>query len=614
MMAAVAWCNQIIPTQLQKMKTFISTPYGGCAPARATGMLLAALFMWLAPVKIQAVDYEPLRKVSDVVRVQPRAWQGNGSRLKVPMIAWGGDIQTILANGNSKSTASGSLFDKAGLQVELFREDRFLKQLEMYLTGETPFLRGTLGMMNLAAEVTNRNPDTTMVLIYQLTWSAGSDAIVVRDGIRTPADLKGKTVVLQSFGPHVDYLATILKSAGLDPRDITWKWVPDLFEVAADSVSPAMAMLEDSSVDAAMVIMPDAQILTSGGRVGTGAEGSVRGAHILLSTKTADRVIADVYAVRMDFLHKYPAVVEKFVKALVDAEAEMRRLARSDAGGWRQLLSASAGLLLDDSNATGDMEQMFREADFAGIPGNVLFFKDQNHPRRAWKIMAEIQESMTSIGLMSGKVNIGLPPFDFQKLAGAASVPVAASETPRFDTNAVSRLISRRQSQDTLGEGELFSFEIYFKPNQQTFPADLYKGEFDRAIELISTYGGALLTVEGHSDPIGYLKKKKDGEPGLVLERYKQSALNLSISRANAVRESLIEYAGTQGMDMDPSQFAVIGHGVMKPNTPNVTYDPDGDLGLQSAPRTKEEWDATRRVVFRIIQVEAEEEAFTPLF
>ena len=583
---------------------------------KATGiipMLAMAQAVLIFAISGQAVDYQPLRKVSEVVRTAPAPWRGNATNLKVPMIAWGGDMQTILANGNQKSTSSGSHFDKAGLKIELFREDQFVRQLEMYMKGETPFLRGTLGMINLAAEVTQKNPDTEMVIIYQLTWSAGSDAIVVREGVRTPADLKGKTVAIQSFGPHIDYLSTILSSANLTPMDITWKWVPDLFEVTANSVSPALAMVDDSAIDAAMVIMPDAQILTSGGRTGTGAEGSVRGAHILLSTKTADRVIADVYAVRRDFLQRHPDTVDKFVKAMMDAETELRNLSKARSSGWDRVLKASAGMLLDDSNATSDMEQMFKEADFAGAAGNIQFFSDNNYPRRAAKLNEEIQNAFSSIGLISGKNNIALSPVKFASLGGAiAAAP--RIESPRFDTNAVNRIISKRQTQDSLEEGELFAFEIYFKPNQQTFPAQLYAREFERALELMSTYGGALLTVEGHSDPIGYLKKKKDNEPRLVLERYKQSALNLSISRANSVRESLVEYAGTKGIDVDPSQFAVIGHGVMKPNTANASYDTDGDLSLQSAPRTKEEWDATRRVVFRIIQVEAEEEAFTPLF
>ena len=61
------------------------------------------------------------------------------------------------------------------------------------------------------------------------------------------------------------------------------------------------AFAADDKIDAVMAISPDALKLTSNGTVGTGAEGSVKGARMLLSTKTASRIIADVYAVRKDY-------------------------------------------------------------------------------------------------------------------------------------------------------------------------------------------------------------------------------------------------------------------------------------------------------------------------
>jgi hypothetical protein len=57
---------------------------------------------------------------------------------------------------------------------------------------------------------------------------------------------------------------------------------------------------------------------------------------------------------------------------------------------------------------------------------------------------------------------------------------------------------------------------------------------------------------------------------------------------------------------MDPSQFAVVGHGFEKPKTGVVNGDP-------VAPKTKEEWLSNMRVEFRIVPVEAEAAAFTPI-
>ena len=52
----------------------------------------------------------------------------------------------------------GSIFGKLGLNLRLVREDVFAKQVEAYLAGRSPYLRGTLGMINMAAEVASTRP------------------------------------------------------------------------------------------------------------------------------------------------------------------------------------------------------------------------------------------------------------------------------------------------------------------------------------------------------------------------------------------------------------------------------------------------------------------------
>lgn len=573
-------------------------------------LLCYSLIVTAAEAKLRYLHAQPM---TDVVKAEAKPWEGSSTSLKVPMIAWGGDIQTVLANGNSANTQSGSFFNQEGLKVQLYREDVFTRQVEAFLEGKTPFLRGTMGMLNMAAEVTNRSRATEMVVIYQLTWSAGGDALVVKDNIKSPQDLKGKTIAVQAFGPHLDYLTTVLSSAGLTPSDVNVRWMPDLFEVDAGSSSPAMALQQDASIDAALVIIPDALAITSGGNVGTGAEGSVRGARILLSTKTADRVISDVYAVRKDFYQKYPDIVEKFVLALLKAEEALREQMKTKGPELGQTLSASAKLLLDDSGAIEDITGMYHDAFFAGASGNLKFFNDPNYPRRFEKLNDEIQSAFIDLNLLGSPQNIAKSSINFDQLANRSGLETEVSKS-KFNPNAVQTVVARKQQMDSLSEGELFSFEIYFQPNQNDFSAELYQSEFDRLIELASTYGGALLTIEGHSDPTGYLRKKKNGESAIILQRVKQSAKNLSYARANAVRGSVIDYAQQHGVTLDENQFGIVGHGVMKPNTPNASFDADGDLSIQSAPRTREEWNATRRVVFRLIQVEAESEVFEPLF
>lgn len=563
-------------------------------------MLLASLYFGSTAV---AADAQPLTKIVTASVSECRL----GQTVQVPMITWGGDEATIYANGGKARTAAGSLFAKRGLDFQLVREDIFSNQVEAYLTCRSPYLRGTMGMINMAAEVASQDPRTEIVPIYQMTWSAGGDALVVRDGIKNVASLKNKRIAVQAYGPHVDYLTKVLNDAGLSTNDVKLVWTKDL--VGFDGDTPVTA-LYNNKVDAAFVIIPDALALTSNGQVGTGTEDSVKGARILMSTKTANRIISDVYAVRADYLKTNRVDVQNFVHGLLQAEEALANIVKNKRGtkkaDYRTIMAQSADLLLGSPQAVPDAEGMYLDAEFVGWRGNIKFFGDENYPRNFDNLTDEIQSSFTRLGLLNKKVALNHARWDYNVFKTGLN-NTAGVEAPRFDESKVAQVVSRLQQQDALASGELFRFEVYFKPNQQQFTAAQYQSEFKRVINLASTYGGAVITVEGHTDPLGYLKAVKAGESSMVLKRQKQANRNLSLSRANQVRDEIVAYAQSRGVTLDGSQFAAIGHGFMKPaNGKLCGEDP-------CAPATKQEWLNNMRVEFRIIQVEAEATEFEAL-
>ncbi len=569
---------------------------------KKTFLIINTLFLFFALMasafaKPNYIDAKPLKQV---VKTPVGPLKYNNT-LQVPIITWGGDIATIYANGNNRTTQDKSIFAEAGLRVKLSRVDNFTDQLSSYLSGRSPFLRCTIGMCSQAMELINSNPATKPVFIYQLTWSAGGDALVVKDNIKTTKDLKGKTIAVQAYGPHVDYLTKVLSDAGLDLNDVKIKWLPDL----TGTDNAPMAAFYESDIDATFVIIPDALALTSNGTVGTGAEDSVKGAQILMSTKTANRIIADVYAVRSDFYNSNKKEVEAFVHSLFKAQEKVASIMSSGGKEKSKLMENSADILLDSKQATADAEGLFLDAEFAGYQGNVKFFNNSKYPRNINKLAAEAQSSFQTIGLLASTSTITSANIDYKKME-AGLLNTAKVEQPKFDKTQVAAVVSRKQQQGTLGNDELFSFEVFFKPNQNEFSADLYADSFKKVIEFASTYGGALITVEGHSDPMGYLRKRKANSPQVVLTRIKQSAKNLSLSRAVKVRETIIKFAEDSGVALDESQFATIGHGINQPSTGICGNTP-------CAPKSEKEWLSNMRVQFRIIQVEAESSVFKPL-
>lgn len=565
-------------------------------------LMMLALAM-LMPRAVQGASYVESPPLAKVVQGPVGQVQKSAS-IQIPLITWGGDIATILANGNARVTARGSIFDRLGLTLKLVREDDFKKQVEAYRRGDSPYLRGTVGMISMASELLSADPRTKPVIIYQMTWSSGGDALVVKEGIKTVGDLRGKTIAVQAYGPHVQLLTEMLRDAGLSTRDVTIKWTRDLTGTEA---TPAAA-LSSVEVHAATVISPDALMLTSNGTVGTGAEGSIKGARILLTTKTANRIIADVYAVRSDYFGSNRDQVEHFVKGLMLAEEELRDLFKNKEArlkDYQPCVTAAAEILLDSTQAVADAEAMYHDCEYVGFKGNVKFFADPNYPRKLSKLGEEAQAAFAAIGLIGRGVPLDDARWDYERFKSGLK-DTAGVELPRFDKERVASVITRKQQQGTLAEGELFAFEVFFQPNQNTFPADLYADSFGRVVELASTYGGALISVEGHSDPMAYLKGKKQGNPEVVLGRIKQSAKNLSLTRATAVRDSVIAYARDRGITLDESQFAVVGHGIGQPKSGICGSDP-------CPPKTEQEWRDNMRVEFRIIQVEAESAVFKPL-
>ncbi len=580
-----------------------NSPLNPSAPAL---LLLSLLQLTPSQARAQQVQFVDSPPLASTVTSPVQDCAGSGT-VNVPIITWGGDIATIHGNGGDKETASGSIFGREGLKLKLFREDSFPNQLKDFLACKSPYLRGTLGMMHMASEVAARDPRTRLTIIHQMTWSAGGDALVVKSGIKSPAQLRGKTIALQAYGPHVDYLGKILADAGMSLKDVKIRWTKDL---TGTKQTPTNAFYQND-IDAVLVITPDALKLTSNGTVGTGAEDSVKGARILLSTKTASRVIGDVYAVREDYLKTNREDVTRFVHGLLSSQEELVALVKAKSqkkGEYTKTMTAAAKILLDSEQALPDAEGLFGDASFVLWGGNVKFFNDTKNPRNLQSLNREIGEAVAAAGLVKKGATLSGPDWSFDSLKKDLK-NATMTEQSRFDANQVAQVatkITTATGKEGKAEGELFSFEITFKPNQNTFSESEYQDAFKRAINLAATYGGAVITIEGHSDPLGYLKKKKDGEAQVVLTRIRQSGKNLSMTRAMGVRDSLLRFAKARGINIDANQFAVVGHGIDKPKNGLCGSEP-------CAPANEKEWLANMRVEFRILQVEAEQAVFESL-
>lgn len=337
----------------------------------------------------------------------------SSSPTQVPIITWGGELVSIFANGNSLTTQENSLMAQAGLNIKLVKQDVFQEQVKDYMSGRSPYLRCTIGMCNQALDIINADPRTRPVIIHQLTWSRGGDTLVAKGKAMQVKDLKGKTIAVQAYGPHVDFMTTVLEQAGLSTNDVTLKWLPEL---TLHPDSPPQALTEPD-IDAAFMIIPDAFPITSGRRVGTGEKDSIAGARMIISTMYARRIIADVYMVRSDYLEQYPQEVKKFVGALTRAGQQVPKLMKDLSSDEKmQLVSAAGDILLGDKEAIPDIEEMFYDAQFVTVEDNINFLQNADYPHNADVLNKRVQQSFNELGLISTQADIQKAQWNYSEL------------------------------------------------------------------------------------------------------------------------------------------------------------------------------------------------------
>ncbi len=525
--------------------------------------------------------------VTDPVRDCAAGWNSN-----MPLIAWGADGVVAYANGGSLEN-DGGLLGEAGLPLSLSVVDSFEAQLKSYLACDTPYLRGTLGMLVAATPVTEFDPRTEQIVFFKHSFSAG-DGIVAGEGISRIGDLAGKRIAIQANGPHVDFVGRILADGGLSFEEVEIVWVEDL---TGDGDTPSAALAEGRA-DAAAVILPDARFLTSGGAVGTGAEGSVRGSTILISTQEAASVIGDYIAVRADYFDANRDEIARMVNLFFRAEEEMRGF-MADGGDARQ--TQMAQLMATEFLGGLPTEEgvfLWQDAITDGWAGNAKHFGDLNEARRFDVLLDEVNIALRGAGRLAAPANLNTAEWDFTALVDGLS-NLDDRQIAAFDPEAAAAAVQKLRRTGQLDANTKIDFEVYFEPDSTSFPIALYAQDFEEILRLASTYSGAIITVEGHSDPLHFLRREQAGAENAELRAIRTSTQNLSMDRAIAVVDALTVYSSDLGVRMNRDQFTVDGVGIASPR--------------HNPPATEAEWRENMRVVFRVLTVQAEATTFSPL-
>jgi NitT/TauT family transport system substrate-binding protein len=378
------------------------------------------------------------------------------------------------------------------------------------------------------------NPRETgaMPRVYQqVDWSNGGDGIVVRESIKTVANLRGQRIVLAENSPSHYFLLNMLVSGGVQPSEVKMTFTGTAFEAAA-------AFHSDKSIAAAVSWAPDIYNLSK-----------VKGNRLLVSTAEANKLIADVWFARADFAHDHPGIIEGLVRGIFDGmeamktEANKKKCAELMASGYG-LQPADALGMLGDAHSTNWAE-------------NYQFFLNQNNPTNFARIWSQAYYLYRQIRSIRNQ------PVEFDKVMDYSIIQKLGNEEKyRSQRDEYTVQFVPKTTTEVRGAEEILTntVVIHFFPNSWEIFKKVTKDEDGKTVEvdydpkakyvieeiakMAGQFGNARIVIEGHTDSSMRGKSPED----LVKK--------LSLNRANAVKEAVVsEYR------LDPNKFNVEGFG-----------------------------------------------------
>jgi len=463
------------------------------------------------------------------------------NKVRFALNVWAGWGPIILANNGFKPEKVWRTSDGKEFRVELVLIDDPVAMRDAYASGQVHIGWATLDMVPLFVDGFVKAGDSRVMprVFQQVDWSNGGDGIVCRESIKTVADLRGKKVVLAQNSPSQYFLLNMLVSAGVQPSEVKATYTATAFEAAR-------AFEVDKSIAAAVSWAPDIYNLAK-----------IKGNRMLVTTQTANKLIADVWFARADFAKDHPEIIEALVRGIFDGiegmkDPEKKKLcAKLMAEGYQ----------IPETDAIN----MFGDAHNTNWAENYQFFMNQNNPTNFERIWRQAYYLYRRIGVIQNTPVAFDQVMDFSVLTKLGKESKYSSQKDEYQIVLAPKTVGeiKAESDEILTN----TIVIHFYPNSWDLrkmvtkdvdgkPVDeLYDPTVDAVLEeaarVTEQFGAARIIIEGHTD---------SSMRGTVDQRVVKE---LSDNRANAVKEALV-----QKYHLDPNKFATAGMGWDKPADP----------------------------------------------
>lgn len=456
-----------------------------------------------------------------------------GRPLRVGVVTWPGYVGGLVANEGFKPNKQCIYWNNHKLLVQfMLMEDANVRSKAFAKGGDggVDIVWSTVDFWanELPGFVKN---DLQAKAIMQVDWSRGGDAIVADNSIKRIEDLRGKKISLALFTPSHWLLEYSLENSSLDEAAQT-SIVKSL--VGHDASPDARADFVAGKVDAAVVWEPDV----------TEALKKRPNSHVLVSSKTAANLIADLMVARADFIKEHPDVIKAFIQGWFDGTEEANR----NPDHAVKVLMASEPLYKDlGEAATRDQLSSVRWADLAdntkmfGLDGaEPLFDRLFKQASVAWVKRGYISQAVTPAVAKDDSFVRGM--FD--------AVPKEARVvTPPEEFKFPPKAPPAKSTESALMTKPV---TIVYAAGSASLDANA-KTILDQVALTAQAYSNAYIRVEGNTD--------NQGNPA--------RSAPLSTQRAQAVVNYLTSHYSLNG-----SRFIAVGNGESKPVATNST--PEG--------------------------------------
>ena len=187
--------------------------------------------------------------------------------------------------------------------------------------------------------------------------------------------------MLAQNSPSHYLIMSLLLDAGIDPAQVDFKWT-------ADAPSAAKIFVQDASFDAFVGWSPDIYTVSE----------QVPGTRLVVSTGSANHLIADVWAVRNDFYRDHPDIAANLVRGIFDGVDMLRK----DIPGAARLMSAAFSIPVEDCSTMIGKDGGIVEGDahLTNYRENANFFLDPLNPSNfevVWSRASTIYKSLGAI-------------------------------------------------------------------------------------------------------------------------------------------------------------------------------------------------------------------------